>query len=320
MDERDDFAHLADSYRRELLAHCYRMLGSTDDAEDAVQETLLRAWHGYERFEGRASLRTWLYRIATNACLRALENRRRRPLPSGLGGPSDPDQLLTKSPEIPWLQPFPDALLPGEPADPATIAANHESTRLAFVAALQHLPARQRAVLLLRDVLSWPTREVADLLDATPAAVNSALQRARAQVAAVHPTQDALGELAEAEQRVFLERYVTAFRNADMAELAAVLQEDAAVEMPPYPFWFSGRDAFVGFFSSRLSPGSNLMIQTRANRQPAFGYYRRGFDGRYHAHNINVITFGPSGIARVTAFIDTELFTRFALPADVDTP
>jgi RNA polymerase sigma-70 factor, ECF subfamily len=320
LDEGHDFGQLADSYRRELLAHCYRMLGSIDDAEDAVQETLLRAWHAYERFEGRASLRTWLYRIATNACLRALENRRRRPLPSGLGGPSDPDQPLTKSRDIPWLQPFPDALLPGEPADPATIAANHESTRLAFVAALQHLPARQRAVLLLRDVLSWPTREVADLLETTPAAVNSALQRARAQVAAVRPTEEALGELAEAEQRMFLERYVTAFRTADMAELAAVLQEDAAAEMPPYPSWFTGRDAIVRFFSSRLSPGSNLMIRTGSNCQAAFGYYRRGFDGRYHMHNIHVITFGRSGIARVTAFIDTDLFAKFALPTDVDSP
>jgi RNA polymerase sigma-70 factor (ECF subfamily) len=320
LDEGDDFGQLADSYRRELLAHCYRMLGSIDDAEDAVQETLLRAWHAYERFEGRASLRTWLNRIATNTCLRALETRRRRPLPSDLAGPSNPDQLLTKSPDILWLQPFPDALLPGEPDDPATIAANHESTRLAFVAALQHLPARQRAVLLLRDVLCWPARDVASLLDTTPAAVNSALQRARAQLAAVRPLEEADGELAEAEQRMFLERYVSAFRNADMTELAAVLQEDAALEMPPYPLWFAGRDAFIRFFSSRLSLGSNLMIQTRANCQPAFGYYRRGFDGRYHMHNIHVITFGRSGIARVTAFIDADLFAKFALPTDVDSP
>jgi RNA polymerase sigma-70 factor, ECF subfamily len=318
VDETDDFGRLTDSYRRELLAHCYRMLGSIDDAEDAVQETLLRAWHGYERFEGRASLRTWLYHIATNACLRALENRRRRPLPSGLGRPSDPGQPLTKSPEIPWLQPIPDAVLSGEPADPATIVAGQESTRLAFVAALQHLPAKQRAVLLLRDVLSWPASEAAALLETTTAAVNSALQRARAQLAAVRPAEEAMGELAEAEQRVFLERYVTAFRNADMAELAAVLQEDVAVEMPPYPSWFSGRDAAVRFFSSRLSPGSNLMIPTRSNCQPAFGYYRREFDGRYHMHNIHVITFGPSGIARLTAFIDANLFPKFGLPPSVD--
>ena len=208
MADREEFARLADPFRGELLAHCYRMLGSVQDAEDAVQEAYLRAWRSFAGFEGRSSLRRWLYRIATNACLRALEQGHRRPLPSGLGGPGDdPEAPLATSPsEVPWLQPMPGALLEGGLADPATIVGLRGSVRLALVAALQYLPPRQRAVLILRDVLGWRAAEVADLLGTTTAAVNSALQRARAQLARVAPAEDELAETAEPLRRALRER------------------------------------------------------------------------------------------------------------------
>ena len=195
---QDDFLPLAEPYRRELLAHCYRMLGSVHDAEDLVQETYLRAWRGYDRFEGRSSMRTWLYRIATSACLTALETRNRRPLPSGLGAPkADPDATLVQQNEVLWLEPIPDAMVAGEADDPATIVASRESIRLALIAALQHLPPKQRAVLILCEVLKWKAAEVADLLDTTTAAVNSALQRARAQLDEAAPSQETVSRAAD---------------------------------------------------------------------------------------------------------------------------
>src|SRR3954447_5127301 len=217
----EDFARLIDPFRPELLAHCYRMLGSVHDAEDQVQETMIRAWRSYGDFEGRASLRTWLYRIATNACLRALENSGRRPLPSGLGGPGESPEapLAAAQPEIPWLQPIPDALVSAGSADPAEIAASRQATRLALIAALQYLPARQRAVLILRDVLRWRAAEVAELLDTTSAAINSTLQRARAQLQEVSPAEEDVDEPTDADQRALLDRYVSAFENADVAAL-----------------------------------------------------------------------------------------------------
>ncbi len=195
----EEFARLTDPFRPELLAHCYRMLGSVHDAEDQVQETLLRAWRSFEQFEGRASLRTWLYRIATNACLRAIETRRRRPLPSGLGLPGENPEgpMATARPEVPWLEPIPDALVPPEFADPASVTTTRAGIRLAFIAALQYLPARQRAVLILRDVLGWRASEVAQLLDTTTAAVNSVLQRARAQLEQTPPAYDEIHEPAD---------------------------------------------------------------------------------------------------------------------------
>src|SRR5438270_10753545 len=209
----EDFARLADPFRPELLAHCYRMLGSVHDAEDQVQETMIRAWRSYGDFEGRSSLRTWLYRIATNACLRALENSGRRPLPSGLGGPGEyPDAPLAAArPEVPWLQPIPDALVSAGSADPAEIAASRQGTRLALIAALQYLPARQRAVLILRDVLRWRASEVADLLGTTPTAVNGLLLRARARIEQAGPAQEEIREPAETSQRTLLDRYASAF-------------------------------------------------------------------------------------------------------------
>src|SRR6201986_4495359 len=198
----DDFTGLTGRFRGELLAHCYRMMGSAADAEDLVQETYLRAWRSYERFEGRSSVRTWLYRIATNACLTALERRGRRPLPSGLGGPSgDPEAPVVAGPEVPWLQPLPDVLMAGENEDPASVAVSREGIRLAFVAALQYLSARQRAVLIMRDVLQWPAAEVADLLGMSTTAVNSGLRRARAQLARALPAEDELAEPAEPDPR-----------------------------------------------------------------------------------------------------------------------
>src|SRR6266566_3547886 len=214
----EDFTGLTGRFRGELLAHCYRMLGSAEEAEDLVQETYLRAWRSYEGFEGRSSVRTWLYRIATNVCLTAIERRGRRPLPSGLGGPAE-------EPEVPWLQPFPDALLAAEREDPAAVAVSRAGIRLAFVAALQYLSARQRAVLILRDVLEWPAAEVADLLDTTTTAVNSGLRRARTQLALALPDEEDIAEPAEPDRRALLDRFAAAIENADASALAEMLRQ-----------------------------------------------------------------------------------------------
>src|SRR5579859_375324 len=216
MPDSATFDRDTEPFRRELFAHCYRMLGSVADTEDMVQETYLRAWRSYDGFEGRSSVRTWLYRIATNVCLTAIERRGRRPLPSGLGAPADDAEAqLVAGPEVPWLQPFPDALLAGRSEDPAAVAVSRASIRLAFVAALQHLSARQRAMLILRDVLEWPAAEVADLLGTTTTAVNSGLRRARAQIAEAMPAEDGLAEPAEADRRAVLDRFAVAVENAD---------------------------------------------------------------------------------------------------------
>ena len=258
-----DFATLADPYRPELLAYCYRMLGSVDEAEDQVQETMLRAWRAFAGFEGRSSLRTWLYRIATNSCLRAMENRGRRPMPSDLSSPAaDPaGPLGSEQPEVSWLQPLPDALVTGGTADPAAIVGTRASLRLALTAALQYLPARQRAVLILRDVLGWHAAEVADLLGVTPAAANSALQRARAHLAQAGIMEEALREPDAPADRALLDRYAAAFEAADVAALAELLRADAALEMPPQPYWFTGRD--------QVTPVPALACAHRAGPVPA---------------------------------------------------
>jgi len=283
-----------------------------------VQETYLRAWRSYDGFEGRSSLRTWLYRIATNACLRALEQGGRRPLPSGLGAPSDdPERPLAPEPAgVAWLQPIPGAMLGAEPADPAEVVASRDSIRLAFVAALQHLPARQRAVLILRDVLGWRAAEVAKLLGTSTAAVNSALQRARTHLARVAPAEDDVAEPAEPDLRALLDRYVAAFEDADIPALDQVLRDDVELEMPPLPTWFAGRQAVRGFFSSQVLTGLGQfrMVTTTANGQPAVAAYRRGRDGGYHAHAVHVLTVTRTGIARIVAFLDPRLFAAFGLP------
>ncbi|MGH3238135.1 MAG: RNA polymerase subunit sigma-70, partial [Streptosporangiaceae bacterium] len=222
----EDFAGLTGRFRGELLAHCYRLLGSAEEAEDLVQETYLRAWRSFEGFEGRSSVRTWLYRIATNVCLTALERRGRRPLPSGLGGPAaDPGTPLVAGPQVPWLQPFP-GVLAGEREDPAAMAVSRAGVRLAFVAALQYLPARQRAMLILRDVLELPAAEVAGLLGMTPTAVNSGLRRARARLAQALPAEEEVAEPAGPGLRALLDRFAAAFEGADVAGLAELLRED----------------------------------------------------------------------------------------------
>src|SRR6516165_5223444 len=272
----EDFTSATGRFRGELLAHCYRMLGSVEEAEDLVQETYLRAWRSYAGFEGRASVRTWLYRIATNVCLTALERRGRRPLPSGLGAPSgDPETPVIAGPEVPWLQPFPDVLLAGRREDPAAVAASRAGIRLAFVAALQHLSARQRAMLILRDVLEWPAAQVADLLGTTTTAVNSGLRRARAQLAQALPAEDELAEPTEPDQRALLERFAAAFEAADANALAELLREDVALEMPPLLTWFAGRTTVTSFMASRVFArfGGFRMVLVMANGQPAFAAY-----------------------------------------------
>ncbi|MGR6914243.1 sigma-70 family RNA polymerase sigma factor [[Actinomadura] parvosata] len=313
----DVFARLTSPYRTELLAYCYRMLGSVHDAEDLVQETYLRAWRSYEGFEGRASMRTWLYRIATNACLTALERRKRRPLPSGLGGPADdPDGPPAPPAEVPWLQPFPDRLLTPAADDPAATVVARASLRLVLVAALQYLPPRQRAVLILRDVLALRAAEVAELLGISVPAVKSVLQRARAQLGQVAPAEDDLPEATGEHQRELLERYVAAFEHADVAALMELLTADAVLEMPPTPTWFAGREHVGRFFRTRVltRPGRFRMVATAANGQPAAGLYQRGPGGAHHAHAVMVLSVSGAGIDRIVAFRDEGLFERFGLP------
>ncbi|HWM97993.1 MAG TPA: sigma-70 family RNA polymerase sigma factor [Streptosporangiaceae bacterium] len=317
----EDFTGLTGRFRGELLAHCYRMLGSAEEAEDLVQETYLRAWRSYEGFEGRSSVRTWLYRIATNACLTAIERRGRRPLPSGLGGPAgDPEAPVVAGPEVPWLQPLPDALLAGEHEDPASVAVSREGIRLAFVAALQYLSARQRAVLIMRDVLQWPAAEAAELLGMTTTAVNSGLRRARAQLAEVLPAEDELAEPAEPDRRALLDRFAAAFENADVSGLAELLREDVALEMPPLLTWFAGRADVTRFLASSpvfTAPGQLRLVPVMANGEPAFAAYQRGSDGAYRAYAVTVPTVTSTGIARIVTFFDPDLFGSFGLPAAI---
>ena len=313
-----DFPGLTDTYRRELTAHCYRMTGSVHDAEDLVQETYLRAWRAYEGFEGRSSVRTWLYRIATNVCLTALEGKDRRPLPTGLGAPaSDPGDPLTQSSEVSWLEPAPDPLVAGESSDPATIVTEREGIRLAFVAALQYLPARQRAVLVLRDVLRWRASEVAKALETTEAAVNSALQRAHAQLARADLSRDTLEERLDADQQDLLDRYVKAFWDKDIDAIVGMLTRDAVWEMPPFTGWYTGAEAIGRLIDTQCPGGVNdmPMVATRANGQPAFGLYMRQPDGSFTPFHLKVLTIRDNRVEHVAAFFDTDLFERFGLPA-----
>jgi RNA polymerase sigma-70 factor, ECF subfamily len=315
-----EFEQRADPFRRELLAHCYQMLGSVHDAEDLVQETLLRAWRAYDRFdEQRASLRTWLHRIATNACLTALEKRRRRPLPSGLGPPGDdPDAAFMPGLEVPWLQPIPDAMFGAD--DPAAVLVARGRLRLAMVAALQLLPPRQRAILILRDVLDWPAADVAEALGTTLAGVNSALQRARARLAESGVGEDQVDEPADPADRDLIDRYVAAFETADLAALNRLLTDDAILEMPPMLNWFTGRDAYGRFIARvfALRGTDWRMHPTAANGQPALAAYVRGDDGRYEAHSLQVLTISGSGISRNVVFFAPDMFATFGLASSLD--
>jgi RNA polymerase sigma-70 factor, ECF subfamily len=316
-----EFDQLADPFRQELLGYCYRMLGSVDDAEDQVQETLLRAWRAYGDFEGRSSLRTWLFRIATNACLRALETRSKRPLPSGLGAPAqDPEgPLAALATEIPWLQPIPDSLVSGGPADPAAVVAARASLRLALIAALQYLPPRQRAVLILRDVLGWHAAEVAALLDISTVAANSVLQRARAQLANIAPTENDLREPEDPADRALLDRYAAAFETADIAALTEMLRADATFEMPPQPAWFSGRDQIAQFLRTSVltEPGRFLLVPTSANGAVAFATYERAASGSYLAHGIQVPATNGAWVTGIVSFNEAQLVAKFGFPAQV---
>ena len=294
------------------------MLGSADEAEDLVQETYLRAWRSYDGFEGRSSVRTWLYRIATNACLTAIERRGRRPLPSGLGGPDDdPAAPVVSAPQVPWLQPIPDALLASPHDDPAAAAASRAGIRLAMVAALQYLSARQRAVLILRDVLNWPAAEVAAMLGTTTTAVNSGLRRARAQLAQALPDEDDVAEPDEPGRRVMLDRFAAAFENGDMTALTELLRQDVALEMPPMLTWFAGRETVRRFLATKLgTPGQYRLLPVLANGQPAFAAYEREADGVYRAHAVLALTVTATGIARIVIFLGPGLLGLFGLPPE----
>jgi RNA polymerase sigma-70 factor (ECF subfamily) len=314
MPDDEEFIRRAEPFRRELLAHCYRMLGSVDDAEDVVQDTYLRAWRSYSGFEGRSSLRVWLYRIATNACLTALQDRGRRSLPSGLGGPGEDSEaaLTAARSRVGWLQPIPDALVNPESTDPAAIVASRESLRLALIASLQYLPPRQRAVLILRDVLAWPAAEVAKVIGTTTAAVKSMLQRARARLEQASPKADQVIEPTEPEARALLDQYIAAFENSDAAALERLLRQDATLELPPSSTWFAGGAAVARAASALGSPGDWRMLPTLANGQSAAAAYRRS-DGTYRAYAIVVLTATTTGVASLVVFSDPGLFAKFGL-------
>jgi RNA polymerase sigma-70 factor (ECF subfamily) len=314
-------SHELERYRRELTAYCYRMLGSGFDAEDAVQETLIKAWRASDRFEGRSSVRSWLYRIATNVCLDMLRGRQRRARPMEMGPSCSPveSSLAAVLPENSWITPIADdRVLPLE-ADPADLAEARASVRLAFVSALQNLPARQRAALILCEVLRWHAREAAELLDTTVAAVNSSLQRARATMASLSaPYSDSEMSPLEEEKRELLERYARAFENYDIDALVALLHEDAVQSMPPYAMWLQGSQDIVAWM---LGPGAGCrqskVITTRANGCAAFGQYRVDHvNGGHHPWALVVLEINDGLVSEVHAFLEAErLFPGFGLPA-----
>jgi RNA polymerase sigma-70 factor (ECF subfamily) len=309
-----------EQYRTQLTAYCYRMLGSPFDAEDAVQETLVRAWRAAERFEGRAALRSWLYRIASNVCFDMLKSSQRRARPMDLGPPVEPvESNLHVPPGAQWIEPIPDTWIAGD--DPAEVAMERESVRLALVAALQHLPARQRATLILRDVLRWEATEVAELLDTTVASVNSALQRARATLAQRNlSASDPHQPLTDADRRL-LERYVTAFQRYDLSGLTSLIREDATQSMPPYDMWLRGRDdIFAWWFGPGIGcQGSRVLETVGANGRPAFGQYKPSPNGGYEPWALQVLELSGGRIAELTFFLDTaRLFPLFGLPDRLD--
>jgi RNA polymerase sigma-70 factor (ECF subfamily) len=312
-----DFEAATASFRHELVVHCYRMLGSVDDAEDVAQEVLIRAWKARSRYDAsRASLRTWLYRIATNACLTALSSRPRRPLPSGLGAPSDdPETALVPDFEVPWLQPLPDSYLSGAGADPLARAAERDGVRLALVAALQLLPPRQRAALVLRDVLEFTAAEVAQQLETSVAAVNSALQRARAAIAQAAPRESTVRNPDDPDVRQTVERYVDAFEAADVAALVTLLTDDVVLEMPPVPLWYCGRPGYGRFIARVFAMrGSGWrMIPAGANGQPALAAYCSDDSGVLRLHTLQVLTVTAGGIAHNVVFQDPQVFRAFGL-------
>jgi RNA polymerase sigma-70 factor (ECF subfamily) len=309
-----DLDRRLEEHRRELTGYCYRMLGSAFEAEDAVQETLLRAWRGYERFEGRAELRSWLYRIATNVCLDSLKGRERRARPMDLGPAREPIlENLNTLPEVTWITPIPD---------PEDVAVANETIKLAFVAALQHLPPRQRAALILCEVLRWQATEVAELLETSVASINSALQRARATLAQSNVSAtDPAPQLDEAD-RALLARYVTAFEQYDIEALTSLIQEDATQSMPPFDMWLRGRDDILTWwFGPGIGcEGSRVIPTVSANGSPAFGQYKPTPEGGYEPWALQVLELEAGRIVEFSFFLDTEaLFPLFGLPLSLDT-
>ena len=307
-----------EEYRRELTAYCYRMLGSAADAEDAVQETMIRAWRSLEKFEGRSALRSWVYRIATNVCFDALNSSKKRARPMDLGPAREPvESNLSTLPEVTWIEPIPDALVAPE-GDPADVAVARETIRLAFVAALQHLPPKQRAALILCEVLQWQASEAAELLETSVASINSALQRARATLATADIAAPA--EL-DAEARALLERYVAAFEAYDIDRLTGLIHEDAIQSMPPFDLWLRGRDdIFTWWFGPGIGcQGSKLVpAQHTANGLPAWGQYKPSDEGGYEPWALQVVEVIGGKIAEMTFFLDTKtLFPLFGLPERV---
>ncbi|MEI8412917.1 MULTISPECIES: RNA polymerase subunit sigma-70 [unclassified Kribbella] len=309
MTGKAEFERRTEPFRKELLAHCYRMLASVDEAEDLVQETYLRAWRAYATFEGRSSVRVWLYRIATNACLTALEQRGRRALPSGIGGPSDDLAADGTAPGVAWVEPMPDSLVD---TDPATIVATRESLRLALIAALQYLPPKQRAVLILREVLAFPAAEVASMLETSVAAVKSTLQRARARLDETAPERSEVIEPTDPQARALLAEYVAGFENADVAALERALRADAAIEMVGSSNWFSGRVMCLRVLADAVgSPGDWRMLPTVVNGQPGVFAHLRDAAGTHQPMGLAVLTPTPTGLSHIHVFSDPTLVTRY---------
>jgi RNA polymerase sigma-70 factor, ECF subfamily len=312
-------AEVADleTYRGELTGYCYRMLGSAFEADDAVQETLVRAWRALDRFEGRSSLRSWLYRIATNVCIDMAQRPQRRARPMDLGPASTTaTATLVAKPEATWLEPIPDGQALGSPGDPADLAVERESIRLAFVAALQHLPARQRAVLILREVLHWQASEVAELLGTSVASVNSALQRARSTLRSHKVAETDVYAPLDPDQQVLLDRFVEAFEAYDLDKITALLSEDVIQSMPPYDLWLQGHDEIRAWY---LGPGAGCagsrLVPIVANGSPAYGQYKPSPEGDLRPWAIQVLEIADGKIVGLNAFLDTErLFPRFGLP------
>ena len=314
------FVAAAEPHRRELLVHCYQMLGSVHDAQDLVQETMERGWRAYDRYDPQlASMRTWLYRIATNACLNALQSRARRPLPSGVGQPfEDADGAFVPGFEVSWLEPFPDRLFGGPPQDPEMLAIERNRLRLALVGALQLLSAKQRAVLILRDVLDFSAAETAEALDISIAAANSALQRARVALRDHAAGPDSISEPHQASEAL-VDRYAAAFERADVDALTSLLAQEVVLEMPPMWNWFIGPVAY-GRFMRRVFAGRGTRwrtLRTSANGQPAFAAYALDGDA-YTLHTLQVFTATAGDIRRTTVFQDHDVFALFELQATLD--
>ncbi|TMG56737.1 MAG: sigma-70 family RNA polymerase sigma factor [Chloroflexi bacterium] len=320
--QNSELGRQLDEYRADLLAYCYRMLASPFEAEDAVQETFLRAWRGFDSFEGRSAVKTWIHRIATNVCLDMLRSRQHRLRPMDLGPAREPvESNLNVRPEVTWIEPIPDTLIATDP-DPAERAVSRETVRLAFVAALQHLPPRQRAALILCEVMSWKASEVAELLETSAASINSALQRARATLKESGISTAERAPAMDEAQRALLARYVEAFERYDINALTSVIREDAKQSMPPYDMWLSGRDdMFRWWFGPGIGcRGSRLVPTVTANGSPAYGQYKPSPSGSgYEPWSLQVIELTPDGVAEITFFLNTAtLFPLFGLPPRLD--